>query len=253
MGKVNPIGQVDLELARLGFKRLDPTRRRRISMELSGKTKTGKTRFGLTMTEPIGILNTDRALDDILPEFPHTDLVVKDLSDMFPVGEALSDKEAKLIEAEYARGYNGLMEHKHVRSVMVDKWNTMWEVARFAEFGRASVKAHHYVPVNLRMRGYLLKFQQHDKNLLLIQDVKEEWLNDKPTGRWVVDGFKYTSGLVQVNLFMSRDENKVFHMEVQGCGLNADLVGWDFTDKMINFKQNLAPMVLADTDPKDWR
>jgi hypothetical protein len=252
-GKSNPIGAVDPELAKLGFKRLKARRIPRISMEVSGKTKGGKTHLMMTMTEPIGIINTDRALDDILPEFPDVDFVLKDLSPMFAPGQELGQKEAQLIEREFSRAYDGLLGNRHVRSIGIDKWTAMWEVARYAEFGRASVKAHHYVPVNMRMRGYLMKYQSHDKNLLLLQDVKEEWINEKPTGRYIVDGFKYTPGLMQVNAFAYREEegNRLFKLQITGCGLNSDLMGWEFEGDGVDWHK-IAPMVLPDTKASDW-
>jgi len=252
--KGNPIGIVDPDLARLGFVRIKPVRQKRISMEVSGPTKTGKTRLILTMTEPIGILNTDRSLQDILPEFPNVDLIVKDFSDKFTPGEALTQKQAKLLEREFASAYQGLLEHKHVRSIGVDKWTTIWEVARYAEFGVASMRAHHYVPVNLRMRGYASGYQGHDKNVLLVQDVKEEWIGEKSTGRLIIDGFKYTPGLMQVNASMRREEgdDREFVLGITGCGLNADLVGYEFKGKSVDFKK-IAPMVLLDTTASDWK
>lgn len=255
--KKGPIQGVDPDLADLGFKRIKPVRRTRISMEVSSKTKAGKTRLTLTMTEPIGILNTDRALEDILPEFPNVDVIVKDFSQKIAPGEKLNQAQAKLLEAEFDEAYQALMEHKHIRSVSVDKWTTIWEVARFAEFGVASVKAHHYVPVNLRMRGYASRYQEHNKNVLFLQDMKEEWVGDKPTGRFIVDGFKYTPGLVQVNAFMWREEetdaeDQGFRLKITGCGLNAELVGWEFKNEGIDFRK-IASMVLVDTKASDWR
>lgn len=252
MAKTNPMKGVDPSLSKLGFSRIKPVRRKRISMEVSGKTKTGKTRLALTMTPPIGLINTDRSLEDILPEFPDVDLVVKDLGPMFSPGQPLSQKQAQQIEAQFSSAYDALLE-SHVRSIVVDKFTTIWEVARFAEFGVASVKAHHYVPVNLRMRGYIGKFQQHDKNLLLIHEVKEEWKNEQPTGRWIVDGFKYTPGLVQVNGFMDREEGGGdFILSITGCALNAELVGWDFKGEDVNWP-NLASMVMPETKKGDWQ
>jgi hypothetical protein len=253
-GKSNPIGPVDPALAKLGFQRVRTDRKKRIIAELGGKTKTGKSRFGLTLTEEIGVLNTDRSLEDLLPEFPEVRVVVKDLSGMFDPGKELNQKEAVLIQSEFDRGYRALLASPRIKSVMVDKWNTVWEVVRYAAFGRASVKPHHYVAVNMQMRGYLAMAQQSDKNVLLIQDLKEEWVNEKPTGRWVVDGFKYTGGLAQLNLVASRDEEggRDFHLEVTGCGTNAALVGWDFKNEKINFRENVAKLVLPDTEAKDW-
>lgn len=262
MGKTNPFGAVDPALAKLGFSRIKPVRKRRISVEVSSKTKGGKTRFGLTGPQPVGILNTDRSLDDILPEFPDVDVIVKDFSNKFVPGEELSQNEAKALEADFARAYRALYEARGVRTIMVDKWTTLWEVARYAEFGKASVKAHHYVPVNLRMRGYLGMFQQHDKNLILTQDVKEEWIGEKPTGRWIVDGFKYTPGMMQVNAFMWREEtgDREFMMRIDGCSLNAELVGWEFSsgdESPLKYGAiswaSVATMVMPDTKVSDWQ
>jgi len=253
VGKVNPMRGVDPSLAKLGFKRIKPVRRKCISMEVNGKTKSGKTRLCLTMPEPVGFINTDRSLQDILPEFPDLDIVLMDLAPMFAPGEPLNQGLARDIERKFATAYAGLWE-SGVKSIVVDKFTTMWEVARFAEFGVASVKAHHYVPVNMRMRGYIMKYQQYEKNLLLVHEVKEEWVNEKSTGRWIVDGFKYTPGLMQVNASMEREEDgdRDFTLTVTGCGLDADLTGKVFTNDEINFKE-VAMKALPDTLPGDWK
>lgn len=252
--KINPLGPVDPKLAALGFQRIKPVRIKRITAEVSGKTKVGKTRLMLTMTPPIGIINTDRDLEDLLPEFPDVDLVVVDLSKDFVPGEQLTQNQAKMLEAKFFKAYQGLMDSKGIRSIGISKWTTLWEVARFAEFGVASVKAHHYVPVNLRMRGYLQAAKECHKNVLLEQDMKEEWVNEKPTGRWIVDGFKYTPGLMQLNMQMAREEDgdRDFVLSIAGCGVNAELVGQEFRNDEIDWKK-LAPLVLEDTDPADWR
>jgi len=254
MGKTNPLAGVDPVLAKLGFTRIKPTKRNWFSMEVSGKTKTGKSRLSLKMTEPIGILNTDRSLLDVLEEdeFKAVDFVVKDFSQKIAPGEELDQRQAQMLEREFASGYQGLMEHKLMRSVSIDKWTTIWEVARYAEFGKASVKAHHYVPVNLRMRRYASLYQEHNKNVMFIEDVKEEWVAEKSTGRWIVDGFKYTPSLVQVNAVMGRDEDLDFYLEITGSGLNTSVVGTKLYNDEIDFKR-LALMVLPNTLPGDWK
>lgn len=254
--KTNPIGAVDPALVKMGFTRIRPrTGPKRMSMEVSGKTKAGKTRLILKSTPPIGVLNTDRSLKDLLEldEFADLDLVVKDFSGIFTPGEQLSQAEAKALESDFARSYRQLYESKVIRSIGISKWTTLWEVARFAEFGVASMKAHHYVPVNLRMRGYLGMFDRGGKNLILEQDVKEEWVGDKPTGRFIIDGFKYTPGLVQVNAQMWREDGGGdFVLGITGNALDGSLVGMEFRNDDIDFKK-IASYAVPGTTIKDWR
>jgi hypothetical protein len=224
-------------------------------MESSGDTKSGKTRLIFTMPEPIAIVNFDRSLQDILPEFPDKDFVVMDFSERYAGAEDANQAQAKMLEKEFAAGLRGLFEHRHVKSIAVDKGTTLWEVVRVAEWGRISnIKAHHYVPVNARMRAYMSWYIAHNKNFMVTHDAKEEWVNEKPTGRMLVDGFKYTSSLMQVNVIMSRekDGDRDFVLEVTGCGTNADLVGWEFKGEDIDFKK-IALKAMDDTLPSDWR
>lgn len=256
----DPIGPVDPSLVKLGFSRIKPNRIKRIGMEVSGDTKCGKTHLIMTMTEPIAIINFDRSLQDILPEFPGVDLIVKDFSDMYGEIEDSTNPQARMTkakaaEAQFAAALKGLFEHRHVRSIAVDKGTTLWELIRVAEWGNISnIKAHHYVPVNARMRAYMSMYMAHDKNFLVTHDTKEEWVNEKPTGRQLVDGFKYTSSLMQVNASMWRDKDgdRDFKMEITGCGTNAELVGWEFVGADVNWKK-IAPMVLDDTVAADWK
>lgn len=252
--KTNPMKGVDPALAKLGFNRIKPVRKKRLSMDVKGKTKSGKSRLIFQMPQPIGILNFDRSLDDLIAEFPDVDVIVKDMSHMISPGEALTQQEAQAIEAEFKKGYDALLNHQHVRSVGIDKGTTLWEVARYAEFGSASARAHHYVAVNLRMRGYLLAYQQHMKNVVITHDLKEEYVDEKPTGRMIIDGFKYTESLMQVNTTMWREEkdDREFKLRIDGCALNAGVVGEELEDDNITFGQ-IALLVLEDTQPSDWR
>jgi len=253
--KRDPIGPVDPGLHKLGFQRIKPIRIKRIAMEVSAETKAGKTRLILTMTPPVAILNFDRSLNDILPEFPDVDLIVKDFSQKYSEGEVVGQAQAEMLEREFGAAYRALLDNKHVRSIGIDKGTTLWEVMRYAEWGKiTNIKAHHYVPVNARMRRYMSAYLSHDKNLIVTHDTKEEWLDEKPTGRMLVDGFKYTPSLMQVNASMWREKegDREFKMLITGCGTNADLVGWEFVNADIDFKK-IAPMVMDDTSAADWR
>lgn len=238
-----------MSLSSLGFKRPEFKPVRRLSMLAYGKTKTGKSRFGLTMPGPIAVINFDRALTDLLPQFPKKKILLLDLSGEYAGG--LNQKKAERLEAQFAAAWAEALKSKEVRSVMVDKTSTLWEIVRWAEFGKIDhVKPHHYVPVNSRMRSYISSVIDSDKNVLMIDDTKEEWVNEKPTGRFVRDGFKHSDSLVQISLQFER-KDKTFTTTVDSCAMNADLAGWEFEDENINFPE-LATMAVPDSNREDW-
>lgn len=222
-------------------------------MLVSGKTKVGKSRFGLTMPGPIAVINFDRSLIDLLPQFPKKDILLLDLSGEYAGG--LDAAKAKRLESAFAKAWETALSSPEVRSVMVDKTSTLWEIVRWAEFGKIDrVMPHHYVPVNTRMRSYIAAVIASDKNVLLIDDSKEEWVNEKPTGRLVRDGFKHADSLVQISASMDRrvrDEGKPFVMTIDTCSMNAELVGWEFEDANINFAE-VASMAVPDSNREDW-
>lgn len=249
----DPIGAVDSRLKVLGFTRIKAVRKAKLSMDARGRTKSGKSRLMLTMPEPIGILNFDRSLETLLSEegFKNKDVVVKDLTKFIRPGEKLTRSEAQKAEAEFAEAYRALLSHPKIKSVGVDKGTTLWEIMRFAEFGQASAKAHHYVPVNLRMRGYLMMPEDHNKNVIFLHDLKEEWAGEKPTGRWVADGFKYASSLVQENVDLYRDDDGDFVLKLQGSALDGTAVGTEWYGEDIDFVKIAAQ--ITDTLPSEWR
>jgi len=241
--------------ANLGFERPRRTRQRRQCWLGAGKTKTGKTRFGLTFPGPIAVLSFDRAIEDVLHEVPGADVVVKDFTRSFKLGEPMTQAQAQAVEAEFAKAYLGALEHKDIRTVMIDKGTTLWEIMRYAEWGKIDhVKAHHYVGVNSRMRRYLLAFQDSTKNVYIVDDVKEEWDdNGKPTGQFKREGFKHTPGLVQVCASFERvEKGKDFFMTLEECALNSSLIGWKFEGPEIDFRQ-IAGMVMTDSVAEDWK
>lgn len=216
----------------------------------SGKIKTGKTRFGLTFPGPIAVINFDRQIEDLIAEFPSTEVVVKSFIERIPFGTALTQAEAKALEADFARSLKMAHANPHVRTVMIDKETTLWEIPRLAEFERLSgVRARNYEAVNLRMRSYLSLYQTSGKNAYYVDDVRDEWVDDKQTGRVIRDGFKQAAGIAQVVVSFDR-VGKEFSMTFEEC-INTSLLGTRFTGEDVNFK-SLAPLVMPDVDPTVW-
>ena len=234
-------------LAGYGFIGPDTERQRFQCWLGSGKIKTGKTRFGLTFPGPIAVINFDRQIEDLIAEFPDVDVVVKRL-EQSPWGA--TQAEAQALEMDFSRALKAAHANPHIRTVMIDKVTTLWELVRFAEFGKlAGVRPRNYEAANLRMRGYLSLYQASGKNAYYVEDVKDEWLDDKPTGRVIRDGFKQSAGIAQVVVSFDR-EGKSFGMAFDEC-INSTLIGTRFNGEDINFK-GLAPLVMPEIDPAVW-
>jgi hypothetical protein len=225
-----------------GFKKPTYKRKARLITLVYGLTKTGKTRFALTAPAPIAFINFDRSLEDVLPDFKGLDIGIADYSDDLGV---LDQAAATKVMARFQTDYAAALADPRVKTVVVDKLTTLWEVMRWARLGKVTqVRPHHYTQVNQEMRQYMLMPQATDKNVIFIEDVKEEWLNEKSTGRMVRDGFKHGSTLVQLELEFTRNEDEIdmeedelgFHAIIKGSSVSAAMVGFDFEGDQIDFK-----------------
>jgi hypothetical protein len=250
--------KTDPALARLGFKNPNPRIKPRVIMGIDGKPKSGKSRFALTAPGPIAYINFDRGLEHLLAQMGRSDVMLKDYTRMMPLDGAWNQNKAKAVWKDYSDTFVKALQTR-VRTLVVDTASDVWEMIRWAAFGKLDhVKPHHYTQVNGPYRRLLNECQHHDVNVILLHKAKELWEETpngpKPTGQWVRDGFRGTSFAMEFDGFLYRDEDgdREFHMEVLSCGPEAALVGQTFDGGDITFA-DVASMVLPGVNPKEWR
>jgi hypothetical protein len=114
---------------------------------------------------------------------------------------------------------------------------------------------HHYGPVNAEYRGLLRLAYMADKNLIILHKMKQEYLNEKRTGKYERAGFGDTGFMVQVNIRCWRklnDDNQLeFGLTVEDCRQNADVAGLELSQPMCDFP-TVASMITG-TDVEGWK
>lgn len=215
-----------------------------------GWDKTGKNHFGFTMPDPILGLYLDPAgTEGVAQKFLRGDGVPKkDIRQIQYRFNKKFDDQDKAIEVRDQL----IDDYRHAltvaRSVQIDE-SELWELCRFAEFGRESAKGREYGPLNGMYRGLIQDAFDAGVNLQLIQKVKEKWENDKPTKLLEPLGFKQAGNIVQVSLEHTWDAENGFCTNIVNCRQNTGI--WGMTVENLTFPQ-LGVLVYDETSEADW-
>lgn len=141
---------------------------------------------------------------------------------------------------------------RQVRSMVFDSQSELWELDRLAEWGKLSMKAHHYTPLNARWRRVFKMLSMAKCNAIFLQRLTDEYIDDKATGGYKPQGYKKTGYEVQEYLTAWQDTDHKFHLTVDKSRHDGDLVGLDLESEECTF-ETLAGRVFPDIDPDFWR
>lgn len=231
------------------YKRVGADIPRRLIWVSAGREKCGKNHFGLTGPGPIfGQYFDPGGLEGVAEKFLKAPLGPKEIhAASYRFNKRNDDQEAaKETKEQFITDYEQAL--KWARTIQWDE-TEFWEVCRFAEFGRESARGRDYGPLNGEYRGLIQSAYDAGVNLQLIQKVKEEWVDDKPTGGTIPSGFKGAASIVQVNLRHTWSTEDGFQTEVVNCRQNMAIAGEIYPD--LTFVE-LAQLVFPDTDESDW-
>ena len=218
-------------------------------MNVVGKEKSGKTNLALTAPGPIALFDFDYGLEGVVDKFIGTKAIH---TSEYRIGEIAADKFVASWE-RFKKEFTACLHEKEVRTMVVDTGTEMWELVRMARFGKLTqVMPHQYGPVNGELRSLIRDTYSSDKNLILLHKMTEIYLNNQPTGRFGMAGFKDIPYSVQVNVLCWRDTEQTFHAEINDCRQNADVAGMELIGEMINFPQ-IAQLVYPNTSEDDWK
>ncbi len=247
-----------------GFTRASdlPKLRKRMVMAASAGEKEGKTTLALSAPGPIALFNLDIGLEGVIDRWvEEKQIVVAD----FNYKDATNASEWVTTWERMKKLWMAALKDPDVRTLVMDTETEMWELIRLARFGKLTqVMPHHYGPVNTEYNDLIRKIYDTDKNLILIRKLKDEYVNDKRTGRMEVSGFKNVPYLVQVDvvLWKHRDTDHpnlmgmkggggTFGMTVRECRQNRGVEGTSFEEPNSDFS-TLAMEVFPETGPEDW-
>lgn len=252
-----------------GFKKVTPTiKKKRLVVSVEGREKDGKTSFALSAPDPIAIFNLDTGLEGVIEKVAGDKTLMEcevDYRDAINPNEWI--KMWELMKKNY---YNAI--NSNVRTIIMDTASEMWELVRLARFGKLTqVMPHNYGPVNTEFRDMIRAIYKTDKNLILLHKLKDEYINDKKTGKFERAGFKDVVYQVQINIRVWRkpDEDEEprkgrkvmltdniahtgnFGFTIIDCRMDASLAGMEIQEPMNTFAM-LGQVVYPDTNPEDW-
>ena len=220
-----------------------------------GWDKTGKNHFGFTMPDPILGMYLDPA---------GTEGVVQ----KFLKGEnGTPKKEIRHIQYRFNKKWDDQDKAKEVRdqwmedyqhgltiakSIQIDE-SELWELCRFAEFGRESDLGREYGPLNGMYRGLIQDAFDAGVNLQLVQKVKTKWVKGESTTEMEPLGFKQAGNIVQVSLEHrydpDADESERFKVKIVNARQNTSVWGFEFAN--LDFPQ-LGMLIYEDSTEEDW-
>lgn len=262
MAKIVKVERIPPELAALGFQQAMRDAPRTMFMRVVGMEKTGKTRWSIwDVPQPIGFIDIDkRAASTVAAAQEERRLMKLPPIQIYPIPLSIptveTPEDQKLAVAEYLRfeaAWNGFLAMEGGGTLVVDTWSECWELIRMAEFGKLlNVKPHHYSPINARFNRLLDNVRDSNKNVILIQKLKERWEDEKPTGKYVPQGFSNTQFKVDTSVLLKYNKTKKeFAAEIEFCGLNSGLAGEELSGPVNTFAY-LATQCYPGTELEEW-
>lgn len=265
-------------LAELGFVRPPKNTIKRVNGVIIAPQKSGKTEFVCGMPEPVAIVSTDEGVKNVVEKHVRRgkDIFIKEFKSKqrWDFNLKLGSKMSPDIQAEYQsiwrdiqKAYKKLLEAplSDVRSIGIDTATEWYEIARFAEWGAASVGKFQFGPMNQMLRELFRAAMDSDKNVLFTTRMKKQYKGgdgSEGSGSWdgksyEMAGFQDLKYCVENVVLLSRDgEDGDFRLDVESSRVNGKLfLGRD--DSQLNGASNvnfieLAKMLYPDTDDEDW-
>ena len=226
-----------------------------------GEPGSRKTTFWLEGPSPIGVLSFDQGLEGVvsrvLREHPKKDIYVQEF-DWSPTNET-GQEEASDIWNDYEKHFRYFLEH--CRTVLIDKENDLWQLARYSEFGDGnSDQQKNYDKLNLRYRKLVNLSKQSNCNVGFVRGCKDEWgtivkrggqSGKGPTGNRIPAGFTELEGLVHLSILHTGLNENTWSMQigkVRGPGA-LEVAGQEFPSMSF---ADFAQLVYPETTVKDW-
>lgn len=248
-----------------GFRRADTPIRKRLTVAVDGVEKCGKTHFALTAPGPIAIQSVDMGLEGVIQKFQaDKEIWLAERRMELPDGGLLKELSLEQTSAaaqkcvkEIISDFRDALSDTNIRTIIWDSATEVWEILRLARFGKLTqVKPHHYGPVNAEYKDLLRLANDSDKFLVLLHQMKDEYINDKRTGSYKRAGMSNTGFLVQVGGVCGKDSaaedtSTKFSYTINDCRFNTELEGLSLTGTDCDFP-HLAALVL-DNDPEQYK
>jgi len=215
-------------LLKLGFSQ-PPTMVNHLVCSFYARDKEGKTNMALTAPPPIAFFDVDMGVSELLDKFQHLDK-----KNFLYYGINYDGEDDDLAEKEVKRAleaYHACLAAplSAVRSIVFDTDTEFWEMLRLARFGKiAEVPPNAYATVNREYIGIIKAALRSDKNVILLNQMKEEWVSPPGktkegkkkmaqwSGQYIRDCMKRLPYLVQLSARLFRD-SVGYNCEITRC------------------------------------
>jgi hypothetical protein len=224
----------------LSFKKPDLTliqSKRRLVMAVWGQEKVGKTTFALSFPEPIRFIDWNYGTEGL--EKWYQDKAVEFAR--YGVTPLSTNKEVADAVKEFQADYMSSLKFcaPEGGTVVVDTGSELYDNVQRAKLEELHQRkyegkddwapmAFDYGEVNSFMSSvYLAPLQMPGVNVVIVHKCKDEYQGKDRTGRLMIDGWKGTTGAVQVTAQavkeMTRDGRPEFKLKINTCRLDPAL------------------------------
>jgi hypothetical protein len=225
-------------------------RRNRLILSVQGLEKEGKTHFGFTTPDPIAYFGFDLGEEGVKEKFEAT----KEIFDgQYSLPTPYNSSDAAPLWKQFTTDYKVALASPRIKTLLCDTGTEAWEILRIARFGKLTqIPEFKYTEVNTEYKALIKSAYDSEKNLILLHQVKKEYLNEGWSGRYELAGFSKTGFLVQVKVSAFKDPIKKgtdqFQLKVLDCRQNAEANG-----KIIkNDFWELVKLVYPDAEREKW-
>lgn len=225
----------------------------RLVLSVEGPGKVGKTTFSLSSDrEPILYINANQGDEGVIDKYiggrgiwrmdmPRGRFLVDQL------GNDQASKEAGEAWKKFSKGYKKVVGSGG--TVILDTGGEMWELLRLYRFGKLDqVKPHHYAPVNAEYEAiFALALDQPDLTLIAIHELKDQYINEKFTGKRIRSSYKRVEYLCQVLVELYKTgtgPDRVYGCRIMECRHSPEVEGMELEGDMCTFPM-LRDLVLS--------
>lgn len=224
--------------------------KQRLIVAVDGESGSGKNRFAFTFPDPIAFLSFDPNYEKALKEARKLGKRVYRKGYSLPIVKPDGKEGEKIagvfgdIWDEFAVDYMGAIRDKAIRTVVIDTATELFELVTYAIYGKnvqvmPKERGHAYASY----RQIIREAENTDKSLVLLHKMKDQWVNDKSTGKLIRAGYKDTGYCVNTEVLMSKHSDEPYpdryHASIIKCHLRPEIEydgeSGDLTGDLISF------------------
>ena len=228
-----------------------------------GETKTSKTLFGLTGPGDISVIDVDdgihRPWTEFRKRYPKKKVnVVRYRQGYMQARYHNGSEQATMKIASDLLDRMHIHYHKALqvsRTVIVDGFYEVYELARLAEFGKTEqVKGIFYGPVNREMKWWMDMARDSDANVLFTHALRDEYGKDgKQTGGRKIEGWEKIYGqsdiILRHYLAPGQPIPDRYCLRVEHSGVNPQYDGETFSNIDL---PTLGQMIFPNSQCSNW-